>query len=50
MCNRRRICLPGWIAVGLGTVILLGLVLPGWFWWLLCGLLLIAGGIGLLCR
>ena len=38
----------GYAAVCVGTVILLALVLPAWFWWLVCGALLICGGVWLL--
>ncbi len=31
-------------AVALGSVILFALILPGWFWWLVCGALLVWGG------
>lgn len=38
----------GWAAICVGSVILLGLVLPTWFWWLACGILLVLGGVWLL--
>ncbi len=38
----------GKVAVCAGTVILMGLILPHWFWWLVCGVLLVWGGIWML--
>lgn len=38
----------GWVAVTIGGIILMALILPSWFWWLVCGGLLIWGGIWLL--
>lgn len=35
-------------AICAGTVIVLALILPGWFWWLVGAALLIGGGIWLL--
>lgn len=46
--NRKKGSPLGWIAVGLGAFILLTLILPGWVWWLICGVLLLVGGILLL--
>ena len=37
-----------WLAIAVGAFILLILVLPTWFWWLLCGCSLLAGGFLLL--
>ena len=48
-CGKRGRAL-GLAAVSLGTFILLALVLPGWFWWLVCGAALLTGGILLLRR
>lgn len=33
-----------WAAIAVGAFILSILILPTWFWWLLCGALLLAGG------
>ena len=44
MC-RKNGNLVAWLAVVAGALILLGLILPRWLWWLLCGLLLLCGGI-----
>ncbi len=50
MCRRNR-CPLAWAAVIVGALILLGLLLPGWLWRLVCGLSLTAGGLWLLrCR
>ena len=32
-------------AVAVGSVILMALILPAWFWWMVCGALLVWGGI-----
>ena len=48
MRRRRRGSACGCAAVCVGTVILLALILPTWFWWLICGLLLVCGGIWML--
>jgi len=49
--RRKRGGFVAWAAVIVGSVILLGLLLPRWLWWLVCGLALTAGGILLLkCR
>ena len=48
-CGKRGRAL-GLAAVALGTFILLALILPGWFWWLVCGAALLTGGILLLRR
>lgn len=40
----------GRLAVVLGMVILLALILPSWFWWLVCSGLLIYGGCCILWR
>ena len=37
-----------WAAIFVGGFILLALVLPTWFWWLVCGGLLVWGGAWLL--
>ena len=37
-----------WTAIALGAFILSILILPRWFWWLLCGGALLAGGLLLL--
>ena len=38
----------GYLAVCVGAFILFALILPSWFWWLVCGGLLVWGGIWLL--
>lgn len=45
--NCRRPCgRPcGWIAIAIGVLILLGLILPAGFWWVICAAALICGGI-----
>ena len=43
-------CSGAWIAIIIGIIILLGLVLPTAFWWLLCGSAFVCGGILLLRR
>lgn len=47
-----RCCKKGgflaWTAIALGGFILCILVLPRWFWWLLCGAALLTGGVLLL--
>lgn len=45
---RRKGSLLAWGAISLGAFILCVLILPTWFWWLLCGILLLAGGVLLL--
>ena len=49
---RKRCCRRGpwlaWAAVAIGGFILLVLVLPVWFWWLVAGLALLIGGLCLL--
>ena len=35
-------------AVIVGSIIFMALILPAWFWWLVCGCLLLCGGIWLL--
>lgn len=50
MCHKKRGSLLGYVSVAVGTVILLALILPGWFWWLLSGVALLIGGILLLRR
>lgn len=47
---RRRGNLAAWLAVVAGALILLGLVLPRWLWWLICGLLLLGGGACILVK
>ncbi len=37
-----------WAAIVVGAVILCILVLPAWFWWLVCGCALLTGGFLLL--
>lgn len=49
-CCKRKGNWIAWAAVGLGALILLILVLPTWVWWLLCGVLLLLGGLHLLRR
>lgn len=48
-CGRRP-CGPlsGWIAIAVGVLILLGMLLPSGFWWILCAAALICGGIAVL--
>lgn len=46
--RRGRGSCVGWIAVIIGTLILLSLILPQWFWWLVCAGALVWGGIWLL--
>ena len=41
--NRGGWC--GCVAVCIGATILMALILPTWFWWLVCGGLLVWGGI-----
>ncbi len=48
MRKKGRGSLWGWIAVAAGALIVLALILPVWFWWLVCAALLIFGGIWLL--
>lgn len=48
MCRRNNNNLIPWLAVIVGSIILLGLLLPRWLWWLLCGLALVTGGLLLL--
>lgn len=43
-----RGCWYGRAAILVGAVILMALILPTWFWWLVCGGLLIGGGIWVL--
>ncbi len=50
MCHGKKRGWLAWAAVILGVFILLILILPRWFWWLLCGGALVAGGIALLRR
>ena len=38
----------GYVAVIVGAFILMALILPSWFWWLVCGGLLVWGGVWLL--
>lgn len=38
----------GFVAVAAGILILLALILPTWFWWLVCAFAFLAGGILLL--
>lgn len=48
--NCRRPCRPlgGYIAIALGVLILLGLILPSGFWWIVCAAALICGGVALM--
>ncbi len=48
MRKKGRNSLWGWVAVIGGALIVLALILPAWFWWLVCAALLIFGGIWLL--
>ncbi len=48
MRKKGRNSLWGWVAVIGGALIVLALILPIWFWWLVCAALLIFGGIWLL--
>lgn len=50
MCPRRKSCFLARAAICLGLTILGILILPRWFWWLLCGGILVAGGVLLLRR
>lgn len=45
---RRKCGILAWAAVAAGAFILGILILPTWFWWLLCGVLLLTGGCRLL--
>lgn len=45
---RKKGGLLAWAAITAGAFILAILILPNWFWWLLCGALLLAGGLLLL--
>ncbi len=38
----------GYIAIAVGTLILLGLILPSGFWWVICAAALICGGIAVM--
>lgn len=38
----------GYIAIVLGILILLGLILPSGFWWVICAATLICGGIAVM--
>lgn len=48
--NCRRPCgrLSGWIAIAVGVLILLGLILPSGFWWIVCAAALICGGLAVM--
>jgi hypothetical protein len=46
--RRKRGCLAAWLAIIVGGIILLALILPSWFWWLVCGGALVCGGLWLL--
>lgn len=49
--RHRRGGLWGYVAIGIGLTILLGLILPKEFWWFLVAAALIGGGIWVLrCR
>ena len=41
---RKKGGLLAWAAIIVGAFILCILILPHWFWWMLCGVLLLAGG------
>ncbi len=43
-----RGCFCGYAAIGMGVCIFIVLLMPAWFWWLLCAGLLIYGGCRLL--
>lgn len=49
-CRKRKGGLIAWAAVIVGALILAILVLPMWFWWLICGGALLCGGLALLRR
>ncbi len=38
----------GYASVCVGSLIFIMLLMPSWFWWTLCGALLIFGGVWLL--
>ncbi len=38
----------GCVAIAVGTLILLGLILPSGFWWAICAAALICGGIAVM--
>lgn len=38
----------GYVAIGAGVLIMMALILPAWFWWIVCAILLVCGGIWLL--
>lgn len=44
----RHGCFCGYASVCAGALIFIMLLMPSWFWWTLCGGLLIFGGIWLL--
>lgn len=46
-CNKKGGFLA-WTAIALGLFILGILILPTWFWWLVCGSALVLGGVLLL--
>ena len=46
--RRGRRCICAFTAIGLGLIILLGVLLPGVFWWLLLAVILLGFGIWLL--
>lgn len=48
MRRKGRGCTCGWLAVIGGVFIMLALILPAWFWWLVCAGLLIYGGVWLI--
>ncbi len=35
----------GKLAVAVGAVIFMALILPSWFWWMICAGLLVCGGV-----
>ncbi|MCD7844418.1 MAG: hypothetical protein LUG57_00895 [Oscillospiraceae bacterium] len=48
MGKKGRGGLCGWRAVIAGALIVMALILPAWFWWLVCAVLLVFGGVWLL--
>lgn len=50
MCCRRPGNGLGYIAVAVGVLILLAMVLPTWFWWIVCAASFVTGGLLLLRR
>lgn len=48
--KHRSGCNGAWVAIIIGIIILLGLILPPAFWWILCASAFVCGGILLLQR